>query len=885
MAQQPNLSVQNNFIAGLKTQYTGLNYPENATIDSQNVVYTLTGDVVRRSGMDYEQNFVQDFVDRTGLAMSTYKWNNVGGDGQTQIVVRQIGTKLYFFLSSSATVTHPLSNQELSVTIDITGFQASGNVNSPGITECTYSDGNGYLFVYHKDCDPFYCYFVPASGGNPPTVVGNRINLQIRDFFGIYPEPGNPSVTLRPSADSGEHFYNLLNQGWTSGALWSTGSNQSPLYANLSFGGINVTVNLGSTTFTVGANVAGITVGQAVVMGYSGSLQYQNGCAFYTSGYTITGVQGIVTAYTPATGVITINITVGGQFTQVASDHGIVGLFSESVSVSVNAGINTISTWNTKIGNFPSNADIWWRFKNTSGVFDPATTINNVTLPTSQAPSGHFIYNAFNQDRTSASGATRATFVASITSGVMTVTGTPTNGEQLGVGSSFNTNAGPTTITALGTGTGGMGTYTVSPNQTQGSTTFTLRMTPIITSLRPTNGSFFAGRVWYTGVNASQTAGNELTYYTWTENIYFSQIIQTINDFGQCFQDNDPTDENFFDILPSDGGVITIQGTGAIYKLFPVQNGMLVFAANGIWFITGSTGIGFSATDYTITKISGIQSISSTSYINVLGYPMFWNEEGVYYVSPGNNGVLEVEPLVLDTILSFYNAIPLQSKKFAKGDYNPINYQVQWVFRSTNESTVTDRYQYDRILVFNVKNKAFYYYTLPTGSVPYVHDIRYVAGPGGSTSPAPTFKYLSSYIGAGPPYNFQWSEERDSTNLKDWNSAIPAVNYVSYFVAGYNLHGKAYAKWQPVYVYLFFRNTTNNSYKIQGQWDFAIAGGKMSTVQTVNDITSPTNFSMFYKRHKVRGHGLAFQLRIQSVDGKPFDLMGWSMFEMINQGV
>jgi hypothetical protein len=145
------------------------------------------------------------------------------------------------------------------------------------------------------------------------------------------------------------------------------------------------------------------------------------------------------------------------------------------------------------------------------------------------------------------------------------------------------------------------------------------------------------------------------------------------------------------------------------------------------------------------------------------------------------------------------------------------------------------------------------------------------------------FKYLTSVLNAGT-YNFTWSEEKDAL-YRDWHAHGDNTNFTSYFVAGYNLHGKTYARWQPLYVYLFFRNLVNNSYKIQGQWDFATSGGRLSTVEVVNDTTNTTNFAMTFRRHKVRGHGLAFQLRIQSVDGKPFDLMGWSMYEAINQGV
>jgi len=823
MVNQNTLSVQNNFVGGYKTEYTGLNFPENSATATSNVIYTLTGDVVRRGGFNYEANATTDQVNRTGLAISTYKWNNVGGDGSTQIIVRQVGTNLYFFRSSSATVSSPLSAQKLVSVVNIAGFQAPGNANSVGITECTYADGNGYLFVYHKDCDPFYCSYAPSTS----TVTPTKITVQIRDFFGIYPEPGNPTLTARPATLSSTHNYNLRNQGWTANQLWSTSAtwanNSSTPYAGISAGSISVILSLGTYTFKVDPNISGIAASQTVILNYSGACLYNNSGVF-SSGWHIDGAQGTVVSYTASTGSITINVTsVGNSPFNVNGGVGSgLGITDETISISVNSSINTIQTWVSQMFNYPSNADIWWRFKNTSGVFQPGGTggtAPNVTLPNAQAPNGSFIYNAFNQTRSTLSG-----------------------------------------ISGL---------------------------TSITTTLRPTNGTFYAGRVWYTGVNASQVPTAELGFYTWTENIYFSQIIENATEFGYCYQQNDPTDETFFDLLPTDGGVITIQGSGQIYKLFPVQNGLLIFAANGVWFITGSQGIGFQANDYTVTKIPASPLITSgTSFVNVQGWPLFWNEEGIYLTSMGQSGTIQFQNVAVGTILTYYSNIPLQSKKFARGDYSQVDYIIQWCFRSTNESSVTDRYQFDTILALNTVNKAFYIYNIPTNSSStYINGLMYVAGPGGSTSPSPQFKYLTSTLVAGPTYNFTWSEENDFTHYLDWFAVdSTGVNYTSSFTTAYKLEGKGIAKWQPTYVYLFLRNAVHNSYKIQGIWEFATSGasGKYSTQQVVNDFTSTTNYGMLYRRHKIRGRGLVLQINVTSVQGKPFDIMGWTVWNNMN---
>lgn len=775
MPQAPNASVMNNFTGGLKTEFTGLNFPENACTDVDNCVFSLIGSVYRRAGFDLETNGIL-LADITGeIAYSYYKWNNVGGDGETQILVQQAGSTLIFYLASSATITNPLSDQLINSSININTFIPSGSTNLVYNHQCEFSDGNGYLFVYHPYCDPFYVTYNP----NTQTVTATVITVQTRDFSGI-PEPG-VAVNTRPSTLSNEHLYNLENQGWTTGSSWALPS------STVKF--INGT---GSQTWTVASGVANVSNGQSVAV---------YGTTATGSPQTFLVGAGTVTGYTGTS--LTVNVT-----------SFYVPMNTNNWNLVETSTAGYITNWFSAEGNYPSNADVWWQFKNTSNVFDPATTVANVTLNSGQAAQGHYILNAFNQQR----------------SAISSIPG----------------------------------------------------LTDVVTTIRPKTGTWFQGRVWYTGVDAQFLSTGDAPYSTWSESIYFSQIVTSTSQFGFCYQVNDPTAEDLFDLLPTDGGVINIQGCGSIYKLFPVQNGLLVFAANGIWFITGSQGIGFSANDYTVTKISNVQSISSFSYINVLGWPIFWNEEGIYTVSPSSQGGgLTVENMALGTILTYYSEIPLQSKKFARGDYNPLTFVVQWCFKSINETDITSRYQMDKILNWNTSNKAFYPYSFTNDKV-FIQDVKYIAGPGGSTSPDPVFKYPILFSTAT-----SFAEESDDITWKDWSNPLLNVSedYTSYFYTGYNLAGKALTKWSSTYVYVYSDNTVFTQYKIKGRWDFASSGnaGKDSNYQVITN--DKPNYQYVYRRHKIRGRGMALQLNLQSISGQPFNVIGWTIWEMINQGV
>ena len=781
MPQQLTTTVESNFTKGLITESTGLNFPENAATDTDNCTYTLIGDVLRREGINNEVNGTGNTVSRTNKAISTYKWNNAGGDGLTQVVVEQVGATLYFYKSSSATVASPLSSQILASTVDVSSFVAnSGTFDST--LECQYSDGNGYLFVYQPTCDPFYCTY--STG----VVTGNKINVQIRDFNGV---PEGTGVTTRPTVLTKEHNYNLTNQGWTSGGAWSFVS------------GTTTSVAHSSITFAV-SSTSGVTGGDSVNV----YCLDPSSAFFWPPPSGSPALSGTVSSFVVNTSItLTVTYSYGGVFS--------ANTFSSWQLTQTNQG--HISGWFSAVGNYPSNADVWWYFKDTTNIFNPTVTASNVNLSTSNAPQGHYILNAFNQQR-------------GLVSGVSGIT-------------------------------------------------------DITTTVRPRTGAWFQGRVWYTGIDSQQFPSGDEPYYTWTENIYFSQIVQTSTDFGNCYQDNDPTSESLFDILPSDGGVITIQGCGSIYKLFALQNALLVFAANGVWYITGSTGIGFAANDYTIVKLSAVRSISSTSFVDVNGTPYFWNEEGIYAVQPAKQGTgllnsplhvnpLEVIPLTIGTILTFYSNIPTSSKIYVRGAYDPINYILQWVYRDTDATDVTGRYTYNKILNFNTSNNAFFPYTVDT-SVNSINGIIYVANPGGTNAPDAAIKYVAS---SGTSMTF--ADEHDPTYV-DWGS----INYTSYFVTGYKLRGQAIKKFQPQYIQMYSRtNGAASSYKIQGIWDYANdpSSGRWSSVQLVTN--GLTRYDTVSRRHKIRGHGFALQFKILSVDGQPFDIQGWAIVDTVNQG-
>jgi hypothetical protein len=516
-----------------------------------------------------------------------------------------------------------------------------------------------------------------------------------------------------------------------------------------------------------------------------------------------------------------------------------------------------LTAWDTAESTMPSNADVWWQFKNASDAFD-ATTIPNVFSAGTPAPKGHYLLNLFEQDRSTVSGIA--------------------------------------TLDVVDTG-----------------------------DARFSTCAFMGGRVFYAGLAA---AGFSST-------VYFTQIIEDVSQLGTLHQKYDPTSETISDLIPSDGGTIPIFGLESVVRLVSLVNVLLVFATNGIWAITGSEGLGFTANDFTITKISSIGSVSAPSFVDVDGFPYWWNLDGIYKLVPGGNegrqnattaqtGGFEVVSLTNFTIRSFYNEIPMGSKARARGAYNPLDKIVRWLYRDTDSTGPTDDYNFDRLLNYNLLTEAFYPWRIPEHDV-QIHDVFLTRGEGGIQAREevleshegqddfeftiwdedgdpvtvfaldrfviePRFKFLCSYPNADNPSNreYTFAEARNggSDNWLDWVGYDGGTVYDSTFTSGYKIHGETIRYFQSNYAFVFLDQEEGASALMRGLWEWTTDAStkRWSTPQQVYN-EARTNRAVNYRRLKVRGKGKALQLKFNSVSGRPFTLIGWSIFETSNASI
>lgn len=395
------------------------------------------------------------------------------------------------------------------------------------------------------------------------------------------------------------------------------------------------------------------------------------------------------------------------------------------------------------------------------------------------------------------------------------------------------------------------------------------------------------------------------TFYGCNSTVYFCQILDNKAKAGFCYQESDPTSEDFNDLLPNDGGVIPIPEAGKINFLVASGSGIVVFATNGLWFVSG-TSAGFTATDISLSKISPIGTESPDSIVDVNGMLLWWSRIGIQSLQAKSGlfgpveGAFDKTTITEDTIQTFYNhSIPDESKKFTKGVYDPATNCVQWLYSS---GETPGPYLYDRVLNYDVTLNAFYPWSISTDgsylvdlfTTPTINEI--------VDDSSPVRESFFKYMCVVPSTTFYGVTFAlfNGLNFADWGTEP----YMSYVETGYELLEDAMRKKQALWIVPVFRRTEQNyvpngddfdvdkpsSCMFQVKWDWASSSNsnKWSTKReayrfvrqpffTEDDLTFDTGFPVVITKQKVRGSGRAIQFRFESDRiGYDFDLLGWS---------
>lgn len=846
MTRQNAIVAENNFIGGLNTEASALKFPPNACTDCDNVVFSFTGSVTRRNGFDLEPSYEDTTITPTsGEAYTEYFWNAVAGNGEISLIVQQQGSTLHFFDNSSSS---NISANKKHFTINLSTYVPSGSSKDPKDYPCQYAQIKGNLIVVNAATDAITVVYYEA--GDDITVTSTTI--KIRDFSGI---PDTLDVTERPTSnlatlktDNPEHYYNLLNQGWyTADALdqWDTALTTMPSNAD-------------------------------TVLLYRAS---------ETDAFDSSKVTAKSPGNTPAPkGHFIFEIT-NQDRTAAMSAEGFTG-----ATVGTPEIIISQSTGSTLTGNF-TNTSVLWDADTSADFFTELSQCATAT-PTGVAPNLVWVGKNYSSSPKKITSVKLYTPDGGILPYVVLDTYTiylqAKNGSTPTIASE-GTNLG--TITYVDTGAPDVITINSNDISTEwdyvwivigcNSETSSAALTElefytvaddnqtIMTSERFRTTASYAGRIFYAGINAPGL----------NSSICFTQIIENNDQYGLCYQKQDPTSEEFADLLPDDGGVIKIPEIGSIVKLFPYQSSLLVLASNGVWRISGSTGASFKANDYQVKKLSSIGVNNPLAVVDFSGIPLWWAEDGIYTANYNSNyDSFDVTSATLSTINSFFLDIPSYNRQFAKGSYDVFNKTVYWLYNDSE--TLTDPYSYNKVLCFDGIIKAFYPWSI--SSVPSSGSIKGLCMTvDASRISPPVMKYTVLHSSNKLTY-----AEHSDTSLEDWNSLGDGVDYSSYFITGYRVDGQGQKFVQNNYVFVFLNTITDSACYLQARYDWSNSGnsGKWSSSQQVYH-TSQTYRDVSVRRLKVRGKGRAVQYKFYSYSNKPFDIIGWSVNESANASI
>lgn len=434
-----------------------------------------------------------------------------------------------------------------------------------------------------------------------------------------------------------------------------------------------------------------------------------------------------------------------------------------------------------------------------------------------------------------------------------------------------------------------------------------------VTDNRPQTVAFYSGRVWF----------------ACNSNVYFSQILSDRYKAGLCYQEADPTSEDISDLVATDGGIIPIPEATKIIHLLANGSGVMVFAENGIWNISGG-GSGFTALDISVDKVSPIGCKNPQTIVETEDSVFWWSDVGImgmqqkmgqYGPIPGS---FDRNNLSENTIQSFYNDIEETVKREVKGVYDARNNRIVWLYRDDE----VDARQYNRMLIFDLSLSAFYPWKI-SGSSPSWPVIKgmfsgdrlnveinqdtiiadgvpvLVGGVEIEVGYPTVTNYPTSVEFVAEFGNKSYFCQLNNPGFGDWISVNNlGLSYDSYIETGYELFNDAMRKKNITYIFSYMRKTENGWFineaneaelndpsscflRVKYDWANSQASNKWTTPVQVyrpgrffmtDDGSYDTGFPIVVTKSKVRGNGKSIQFRYGTDElGRNFDLHGWSI--------
>lgn len=375
-------------------------------------------------------------------------------------------------------------------------------------------------------------------------------------------------------------------------------------------------------------------------------------------------------------------------------------------------------------------------------------------------------------------------------------------------------------------------------------------------------------------------------FYGVDSTVYYSQFLDSSSNAGRCYQKNDPTSNNIPDPLPTDGGIIPIEGAISIRAIKQFRAGILVFAQNGVWYIY-NTETGFTGNSFRLAQVSYRGIRNPRSIILAEGLLYYTSDTGIMAVIPDEYDNLRVEDITAKTIRTHY--LEFFAGREMQGVYDEPNKQLVW-WNTGTES---------RGLIYDLEMEAFYpqkQYNTEWNISPMFRINNVTMYPSWKTFNDKT-TYAISY--------------KDDRSFEDWGAPSKA-----YLVTGWESLGKPFNRKRGGQASFIFRKTETaitgalddggyvydypSACKLQYRWDFDNSdiysnwvgrteefGGTGKTINLYNPMrrgfipdsfpyTLSTGESVIKSKTTIRGSGDAVQFLFEAEDNKDLQLIGFT---------
>jgi hypothetical protein len=414
----------------------------------------------------------------------------------------------------------------------------------------------------------------------------------------------------------------------------------------------------------------------------------------------------------------------------------------------------------------------------------------------------------------------------------------------------------------------------------------------------------YAGRVWYGGFSGEVVDGDAKSPRM-SSYLLFSRLVRDPSEINLCYQAADPTDAEDPDLVSTDGGFIKIDGAYNIQALVAIETSLFVMAENGVWQITGDDSNTFTATAYSVSKISSNGCVSGNSVVLSNNRLAYWGENAIYGVERDQFGSWVVINTTEDTIQTLYDSIPLTDKENSIGYYDEDNNTIRWVYGGSigSRETTTE-------LLLDLRFSA---YTKNLINLPGdVQGILSVSGGesnlddtdlsvtvggvavtvGGETVFVPqvvlsqdvTQSYYTVLLEFDNAVKYTFGRYRRADTPYDWTALGLPTDSPAFLQTGPVTLGDARLRKDVPYLTSYLRHAPTDEVvpscflKTKWDWTIDIETEKWSTPRQVYRPMRPEQAGgITSSRSRVRGGGRSVAFRFESEEGKPFRIYGWEL--------